>query len=345
LILPNGGRVICRLCRFARVILLSNKNQLQICIRLVKTDHEFAQWAWGGKRGDTMMQTIPIARTRTLVRADGIELATEAFGNPVDLPVILIMGAMASMLWWPEEFCRQLAGRGLYALRYDNRDTGLSTTCEPGAPDYTFDDMVDDVLRVLDEHGLAAAHLVGMSMGGAIAQLAALERPARVLSLTAISTSPVGADRSKLPQSAAAFAEHSQNTAPPDWSDRDAAIRYMVEEMRWVAGTLPFDEVSATELAGRDYDRAKNPASAANHYALKEGKPRQYSIAELQVPLLVIHGTADPLFPIAHGEEFLHLVPGAGMVRLEGGGHELHPVHWPEIVAAIAATQNAEVVT
>jgi pimeloyl-ACP methyl ester carboxylesterase len=123
---------------------------------------------------------------------------------------------------------------------------------------------------------------------------------------------------------------------PPDWSDRDAAIRYMVEDMRAVAGTLPFDEAEARKFVGRDYDRAKNPASAANHYTLKDGKPRQYRIADLAVPLLVIHGTADPMFPIEHGKAFLQSVPGAKLVRLEGGGHELHPAHWPDIVAAIA---------
>jgi len=271
-----------------------------------------------------------------VIRTQGVEIAAESFGNPTHPPVLLIMGAMASMLWWPDEFCRRLAGHGRYVIRYDNRDTGRSTAWEPGAPGYSFDDMVEDVFRVLDAYGLGAAHLVGMSMGGGIAQLAALERPSRVLSLTLISTSPVGADRSKLPKSTAAFVEHVQNTAPPDWSDRAAAIACMVGEMRAVASTLPFDEASARELVGRDYDRARTPASAANHYALKEGKPHQRRIAELEVPLLVIHGTADPLFPIGHGEAFLRWVPGARLVRLEGGGHELHQAHWPEIVGAIA---------
>jgi pimeloyl-ACP methyl ester carboxylesterase len=283
-----------------------------------------------------MTRTIPITQTPKLVRADGIELATESFGNPADPPVLLIMGAMASMLWWPDEFCRQLAAQGRYVIRYDNRDTGLSTSWQPGAPDYSFDDMVDDVFRVVDAYGLAAAHIVGMSMGGGIAQRAALERPSRALSLTLISTSPIDADWSKLPKSTPAFVEHSRNSVPPDWSDREAAIRYQVGEMRAVTGTLPFDEAFARELAGRDYDRAKSPASAANHYALKDGKPQRHRIADLEVPLLVLHGTADPMFPIAHGEAFLQAVPGAKLVRLEGGGHELHPAHWPEIVAAIA---------
>src|SRR5262245_61042408 len=112
------------------------------------------------------------AGTERLVRRDGVELATEAFGDRGRPCVLLIMGAMASMLWWPEPLCRRLADSGFHVIRYDNRDTGRSTCCAPGRPDYTFDDMVDDVFRVLDAYGVEAAHLVGMSMGGAIAQRA-----------------------------------------------------------------------------------------------------------------------------------------------------------------------------
>jgi pimeloyl-ACP methyl ester carboxylesterase len=90
------------------------------------------------------------------VRAGGVEIATEAFGDPAHPPVLLIMGAMASMLWWPEDLCRQLAGRGRHVIRYDNRDTGLSTIYPPGAPPYGFDEMADDAMRVLDGYGLGA---------------------------------------------------------------------------------------------------------------------------------------------------------------------------------------------
>ena len=147
--------------------------------------------------------------TTKTIRADGIEIATEAFGNPAHPPVLLIMGVMASMLWWPEEFCERLAGQGRYVIRYDNRDTGLSTKYEPGEPPYTLDDMADDAVRVLDGYGIGAAHVVGMSLGGMIAQLAALKHPARVLSVTAISTSPIGTDTSHLPQMTQAYMEHS----------------------------------------------------------------------------------------------------------------------------------------
>ena len=194
--------------------------------------------------------------TRT-IRADGIEIATEAFGNPAHPPVLLIMGAMASMLWWPEEFCERLAGQGRYVIRYDNRDTGLSTKYEPGEPPYTLDDMADDAIRVLDGYGIGAAHFVGMSLGGMIAQLAALKHPARVATVTAISTSPIGTDTSHLPQMTQAYMEHSAKADGMDWSDRAQVIGFMVADARALAGTAhPHDAAGAKDLIERDYDRS-----------------------------------------------------------------------------------------
>jgi pimeloyl-ACP methyl ester carboxylesterase len=277
------------------------------------------------------------AGTERLVRRDGVELATEAFGDRGLPCVLLIMGAMASMLWWPEPLCRRLADAGFHVIRYDNRDTGRSTCCVPGQPDYTFDDMVDDVFRVLDAYGVEAAHLVGMSMGGAIAQRAALERPGRVKTLTLISTSPIETGRSELPGVSDAYAEHLRTASPPDWSDRASATDAMVGEMRALAGTAEsFDEAAARETAERDFDRARSYASATNHYALPDGRPLRHRLSDLAAPLLVIHGDADPLFPIAHAEAFLEVLPEAGLVRLAGGGHELASVHCPTIVGAIA---------
>ena len=112
------------------------------------------------------------------------------------------------MLWWPEDFCKRIAAEGRYVIRYDNRDTGRSTTYKPGKPPYTFDDMANDAIRVLDGYGIAKAHIVGMSLGGMIGQLAALKYPSRVSSITAISTTPVGVDTSDLPQTTEAYMKH-----------------------------------------------------------------------------------------------------------------------------------------
>ena len=132
--------------------------------------------------------------TEKMVVSGDAELCTEAFGEPVHPAVLMIMGAMASMLWWPAELCAGLARSGRFVIRYDNRDTGRSTSYEPGKPPYTSDDLVDDAVAVLDGYGIERAHIVGMSMGGALAQVVALKHPARVATLTAISTTKLDSD-------------------------------------------------------------------------------------------------------------------------------------------------------
>lgn len=278
-----------------------------------------------------------IGMSEKTVEAGGVEIATEAFGDPAHPPVLLIMGAMASMLWWPEGFSRQLAAQGRTVIRYDNRDTGLSTTYPPGGPPYGFDDMADDAIRVLDGYGLGRAHLAGMSLGGMIAQIAALAHPDRVASLTAISTSPVGTDTSHLPTTTAAYMEHAATGESVDWTDRAQVIDFMCRDARAIAGTgHPHDVDAARRLIETDYDRARGFASATNHFMLKGGDRWQGRLGELQPPLLVLHGTADPIFPVEHGVALAAAVPGARLVRIEGGGHELHPADWDTIVAAIA---------
>jgi pimeloyl-ACP methyl ester carboxylesterase len=270
-----------------------------------------------------------------MIRTDGVELATQSFGNPAAPPILLRMGGMASMLWWPEELCRRLAAQGRFVIRYDQRDSGLSTKYPPGKPGYGFDDAVGDVFRLLDGYRITAAHLVGFSQGGMVAQGAALKHPERVLSLTAMSTTPIGVDWPSRPESGNAWLEHM--AVDPDWSNRAEAVAYLVEDARLVAGTaFEFDEARMRAFLERDFDRSGGYASAVNHSVLfKIGESWQGRLGELRPPLLVIHGTADPIFPMEHGEVLAAAVPGASLVALEGGGHELHPAHWDTIIAAI----------
>lgn len=270
------------------------------------------------------------------IRTGDVELATEAFGDPTNPPILLRMGGMASMLWWPEEFCRRLAARGRFVIRFDQRDSGLSTKYPPGWPGYGFDDAVDDVFRLLDGYGITAAHFAGFSQGGMVGQGAALKRPERVLSLTAISTSPIGVDWSSLPESGKAWLEHM--AVEPDWSDRAKAVAYLVEDARLVAGTAhAFDEAGTKAFMERDFDRCGGYLSATNHSVLFEiGQAWQGRLHGIKAPFLVIHGTADPVFPVEHGVVLSEAVAGARLLKLEGGGHELHPRHWDRIVEAIA---------
>jgi pimeloyl-ACP methyl ester carboxylesterase len=277
--------------------------------------------------------------TERMIRANGAELATEAFGDPTHPALLLIMGGMASMLWWPDEFCRKLASYERYVIRYDQRDTGHSTKYPPGNAPYTVDDFVKDAIGVLDEYGIARAHLIGMSLGGMIGQLAAVGYPSRVLSLTVISSTPVGADSSRLPASNKTWFEHQATAgATVDWSDRARVIAFMVDDARLTASTAhPFYEAQVKAFIERDYDRSGGYLSATNHGALLSEVSKRSGRQEIRVPLLVIHGTTDPVFPIEHGIELAKAVPGSKLTRIEGGGHELHPADWDTIIAAVVA--------
>jgi pimeloyl-ACP methyl ester carboxylesterase len=258
--------------------------------------------------------------------------------------LLLIMGATASMLWWPDAFCQQLADKGLFVIRYDNRDTGRSTAYPPpephpgapGRPPYTLDDMADDALAILDAHGLAAAHLVGLSLGGMIAQLVALKSPARVRTLTAISSCAFDEDDPTLPPMAPAFMTHFATLARLDWTDRAAIAAFHVESARLSANDdAHFDRAQAQSLAEREFDRASSPRSAMNHGALTGGEGWKGRLPDLSLPALVIHGAKDPILSLQAGRN-LAAALHAQLIVLPRG-HELHPADWPQITAAIAA--------
>jgi pimeloyl-ACP methyl ester carboxylesterase len=270
-----------------------------------------------------------------MIEANGVELCTEAFGDPANPPVLLIMGTGASMLWWEEGFCRMLADGGRFVIRYDHRDTGRSVTYEPGRPEYTGADLIADAAGVLDAYELPAAHVVGVSAGGAFAQLLALEFPDRVLSLVLISTSPAVRVERKLPPPTEEFGRFV-STAQVDWSDADAVIEYLVDYSRVLAGgRRRFDETAARDLMRREVERARDFASRRNHDLIPENGRRRKPLSSIDVPTLVIHGTADPMFPIGHGEALAEEIPGAGLLRLEGAGHGLERTDWETSVRAI----------
>jgi pimeloyl-ACP methyl ester carboxylesterase len=180
-------------------------------------------------------------------------------------------------------------------------------------------------------------------MGGVISQLAALKHPERVASLTAMSTSPVGMDTSNLPQTSEAYTEHAAEAENVDWSDRSQVIEFMVKDSRMIAGTAhPYDEARARRLIARDVHRARSFASTTNHFMLKGGDKWQGRLHAMQAPLLVIHGTADPIFPVEHGVALSQAVAGARLVKLEGAGHELHRADWDEIIITIVEHTDAK---
>ena len=271
-----------------------------------------------------------------------VRLCTESFGDPADPPILLVMGLAGSMLWWQEEFCGLLAERGRFVIRYDHRDTGRSTTYEPGSPGYTGEDLLGDAVAVLDEYRLAAAHVVGVSAGGALAQLLALDFPRRVLSLVLISTSPaVAVDRS-LPPPSAAFTRFVRS-ATVDWSDPSSTIEYLVAYSRVLAGEeRRFEEAEARELVQRDVVRANDYAAVQNHELLEDDDKPRKPLSSIEVRTLVIHGTADPMFPLPHGQALAAEIPRARLLPLEGAGHGVQRVDWDTITQAIATQTDEE---
>jgi pimeloyl-ACP methyl ester carboxylesterase len=271
-----------------------------------------------------------------MIEANGVELCTEPFGDPRDPPILLIMGTGASMLWWDESFCQMLLGNGRFVVRYDHRDTGRSVTYEPGHPQYTGADLVLDAVGVLDAYGISAAHVVGVSAGGALAQLLALDFPDRVQSLVLVSTSPALPDQRELPPPTEDFARFVKTTEV-DWSDAESVIEYLVDYSRVLAGGVrAFDERATRDFIRRDVERARNIAAAQNHDILPDDNRPRAPLSSIAAPTLVIHGTADPMFPLEHGEALAQTIPGAKLLPLDGAGHGVDRADWVTIVNAIA---------
>lgn len=270
-----------------------------------------------------------------MIEANGVELCTESFGDPADPPILLVMGIGGSMLWWEESFCRMLADGGRFVIRYDHRDTGRSVTYEPGRPEYTGADLVADAAGVLEAYDIAAAHVVGVSAGGAFAQLLALGFPDRVLSLVLISTSPATPGQRGLPSATERYGRFLA-TAEVDWSDQETVIEYLVDYSRVLAGSeRPFDEAAIRKLIRRDVARARNIASSENHGVIAEGEVSRKPLSSIAAPTLVIHGTADPMFPVEHGQALAAEIPGARLLTLNGAGHGVERADWGTIVRAI----------
>jgi pimeloyl-ACP methyl ester carboxylesterase len=270
-----------------------------------------------------------------MIEANGVELCTEAFGDPADAPILLIMGIGASMLWWEEDFCWMLAGAGRFVIRYDHRDTGRSVTYEPGRPEYTGGDLMADAVGVLDGVGIPAAHLVGVSAGGGIAQEVALDSADRVLALILISTSPATPSDHDLPPPTAEFGRFVA-AAEVDRSNPDSVIEYLVDYSRILAGgERAFDETRVRELVGRDIERARDFAAVQNHNLMSHGERSPKPLSSTTSSTLVIDGTADPMFPIEHGEALAEATPGARLLRLEGAGHGVDRADWEVVVEAI----------
>jgi pimeloyl-ACP methyl ester carboxylesterase len=261
--------------------------------------------------------------------SNGIELEYEVFGGAEGVPLLLIGGLGTQLISWDEEFCELLAGRGFRVIRFDNRDAGLSTWPRD---DYTLDDMAADTVGLLDALGIPAAHVVGASMGGFIAQLVALDYPDRVLSLTSMISGPNGADQDPPTPEAQALLVAP---APPTHEERVQLA--LVSKQTLLGPGDPYDETYERAHAVRAIDRAYNPAGFGRQLRAILGAPsRLERLRSLRVPALVVHGDADILVPVGNGRKVAAAIPGARLLEIPGMGHDIPRRVWPQVVDAIA---------
>ena len=290
--------------------------------------------------------------TERMIKANGIDICTEAFGDPGGEPLLLIMGASAQMLYWTDEFIQPFVDQGRYVIRYDNRDTGRSTSFDFAASPYTLDDLVADAVGVLDALQLDRAHVAGASMGGMIAQGLCIHHADRLKSATLIMSSPLSGGGGDAPELAAA------DLAGPDpaWMEsmmaanlqpaetREDKIQKRIDMFEMLAGSVePFDRDRQRLIAEPEVDRALNFDAMNNHaIAIAASSPpdRRPLLASVKVPVLVIHGTEDPILPYPHGEALAQAIPGAELLTLEGAGHDMPSCYLDEIVNRMLALQK-----
>jgi pimeloyl-ACP methyl ester carboxylesterase len=284
------------------------------------------------------------------VTANKISIEYETFGDPSSPPILLIVGLSAQLIYWDEEFCTQLAQGGLYVIRFDNRDAGLSTKFdEAGVPDvmdiirklmsgqkvtppYTIEDMAADAVGLLDALKIEKAHICGMSMGGMIAQTLAIHYPQRVLSLTSIYSTT---GNPHLPQPKPEVMGILLTPAP---RERVSFIQFETDLFRVLTGPrFGFDEKWVRETMSKAYDRAYYPQGTGRQLvAILTQKNRKTALQGVRVPTLIIQGDADPLVSVEAGRDTAKAVPGAELKIIEGMGHDLpHGEAWVHIAKDI----------
>lgn len=279
--------------------------------------------------------------------ANGIELCYQEMGDPDGEPLLLVMGLATQMIAWDEEFCAMLAERGYRVVRFDNRDIGRSTKLHSagvsgrldlligrrGTAPYLLRDMAADAFGLMDHLGIDSAHLVGASMGGMIAQTAAIERSARVRSLTSI-MSTTGSRRVGHPSHRTFGLLLGERPR-----QREEMIERVVKTFKVIGSPgYPFEEEHVRELAARSYDRGHSAAGVARQlHAITASGDRTPRLRQLKLPALVIHGRSDILVNPSGGRATAKAIPGARLKLVEGMGHDLPRALWPDFAEEIAA--------
>jgi pimeloyl-ACP methyl ester carboxylesterase len=275
----------------------------------------------------------------------GITLCYETFGDPADPPALLVMGLGTQMIAWHEDFCAELASRGFYVVRFDNRDIGRSTHVEGAPPTpiqlltrsrraarYSLADMAEDAVGLLRELGLVPAHVIGASMGGMIAQTIAARHPGAVRSLVSIMSNTGSA----LTGQPALRVYPVLLRTPP--RGREAYIERMIGVFELIGSPgIPRDIEDVRALAGVSYDRDHDAAGPGRQLAaIVAAGNRSEELGRITAPTLVVHGTADRLVSPSGGRATARAITGARLMKVEGMGHDLPRALWPQLIEGIS---------
>lgn len=290
---------------------------------------------------------------------DNSTICYETFGNNTDPAIVLLMGNSAQGIMWDDNFCLKLADSRHFVIRFDYRDTGLSSCIDYSIKPYNLTDLTHDVLGLLDSLGIEKAHFVGLSMGGAIAQLLALYHSSRVLTITLMMTSPdlsiknnafkgiINPD-SVLPPPSAEFIQQVIELNSRPAKTHEDKIKQIVENWRLANGTkAPFDEYYWFKLIERAMAReAENPeakdlkfANLGNHSKaqMASPEPNLNVIKQITLPCLIIHGKEDPIFPVAHAKVLAENIKNSQLMVIDDMGHALNPHYFDEIIERIVS--------
>jgi pimeloyl-ACP methyl ester carboxylesterase len=253
------------------------------------------------------------------VSANGITLEVERHGDRDGEPLILLRGLGSQLIQWPPLLIARFVEAGFHVLAFDNRDAGLSQKFN-GGPAYTLSDMAADTVGLLDALGIDRAHAFGMSMGGMILQIMALEHPERLKSATMVMSS----SRAPYLPKASPEVQAALLSSAPSGARADVIAHGLATGRLWQSPGWPFDHTDRAEMIGRCWDRCYCPDGVARQFAAIEASaPDLARIEEIAVPTLVVHGVQDSLLPVEHGRDIARRIPGARLVEIDGMGHDL----------------------
>lgn len=274
-----------------------------------------------------------------IISFNNIDINTESFGLKDDPSILLIMGACSSLIWWEEEFCEKLADKGFFVIRYDLRDTGKSTTYSPFSPEYTFFDLADDAIHILDAYSIEKSIIMGMSMGGLITQIIATKYKERVNGIVLLASAYFEKTMDNLLGASGEIDKFIKQYKNFNFKDDEELLEYAFNQWKTTNKSSRFhDEKHIREMIKEDIKRSIDYNSRLNHFFIKiDEQALNYilKVRELNIPALIVHGTEDVVVPYEIAQKLKNNILKAHFYTMEGAGHELNSEDYDEVVNKI----------